>query len=206
MKQVAGIILAGGQSRRMGTNKALLPLPGPGNEHRTFVAHLAQTLAARCSETVLVVRDQAAATEYVTVPVGRIVCDRIPDHGPLMGLYSGLSEVHATHALAIAVDMPFLQPAMLAFLLSQPLTGAILVPVVNGIPQVLCAVYPRSILPLIEARLSQGRRDPRSLLDIATVTYIDESKLRAIDPQLRSFININTPEELQGCESLTRGA
>ena len=70
-----------------------------------------------------------------------------------------------------------------------------LVPIVNAIPQVLFAVYPRAILPLIEERLQAGRRDPRSLLDIASVDYIDEAQLRGIDPQLRSFVNMNTPED-----------
>jgi molybdopterin-guanine dinucleotide biosynthesis protein A len=196
MKQVAGIILAGGQSRRMGKNKALLQLPG--NEQFTFVEHLAHTLDACCSEILLVVRDQAAAAEYDTVPNVRLVLDKIPGYGPLMGIYSGLSAIQSSHALVIAVDMPFLQPAMLTFLLSQPLTDALLVPVVNDAPQVLCAIYPQNILPPIEERLSQGRRDPRSLLDEPNVTYIDEARLREIDPQLRSFININTPEELRG--------
>ena len=66
---------------------------------------------------------------------------------------------------------------------------------VNDVPQVLCAVYPRSLLPLIETNIAQGRRDPRSLLTSAPVQYIDEAQLRAVDPELRSFININTPEE-----------
>jgi molybdopterin-guanine dinucleotide biosynthesis protein A len=198
MKQhvaVAGIILAGGQSSRMGKNKALLPLPG--NEQLTFVEHLAHMLTASCSEVLLVVRDQAAASAYDVLQDVRIVLDKIPGYGPLMGLYSGLSAIHTSHALVLAVDMPFVQPAMLTFLLSPPLTDTMLVPVVNDVPQVLCAVYPRSILPIIEERLGQGRRDPRGLLNVASVTYIDEARLRAIDPQLRSFININTPDELQ---------
>lgn len=194
-KQVAGIILAGGQSRRMGKNKALLPLPG--NEQITFVEHLARMLVACCSEVLLVVRDQDATHAYNALPNVCVVLDKTPGHGPLMGLYSGLSEICSSHALVLAVDMPFIQPEMLAFLLAQPLTDRLLIPVVHAVPQVLCAIYPRSILPVIEERLQQGRRDPRSLLDATSVTYIDEARLCEIDPQLRSFININTPEELR---------
>jgi molybdopterin-guanine dinucleotide biosynthesis protein A len=194
-QQVAGIILAGGQSRRMGKNKALLPLPG--NERITFVEHLAQMLVACCSQVLLVVRDQDAANAYNALPNVCVVFDKTPGHGPLMGLYSGLSEIRSSHVLVLAVDMPFVQPEMLTFLLAQPLTDALLVPVVHAVPQVLCAIYPRSILPVIEERLHQGRRDPRSLLDVASVTYIDEARLREVDPQLHSFININTPEDLQ---------
>jgi molybdopterin-guanine dinucleotide biosynthesis protein A len=63
-------------------------------------------------------------------------------------------------------------------------------------PQVLLAVYPRAVLPSIEGRLREGRRDPRSLLEVAPVRYIDEAQLRQVDPELRSFINVNTPGEL----------
>ncbi len=191
--RAAGIILAGGRSTRMGRDKASLPLPD--NANITFVEHLASLLSAQCSEVVLVVRNsvQAALYEHLHIP---IVTDETSDIGPLMGLYSGLYAIQASHALVVAVDMPFVQPEMLTFLLSQPLDEtSLFVPVVNDIPQVLFAIYPRSVLPLIKERLHAGRRDPRSLLDVAPVKYIDEAQLREIDPQLRSFVNMNTPED-----------
>ena len=186
----SGIILAGGRSIRMGRDKASLPLPDDTNT--TFVEHLAALLGEHCSEVMLVVRNsaQAALYEHLRLP---IVTDAMPDIGPLMGLYSGLHAIQASHALVIAVDMPFVQPEMVAFLLSQPRDDtSLFVPVVNAIPQVLFAIYPRSVLPLIEERLRAGRRDPRSLLEVAPVTYIEEARLREIDPQLRSFVNMNT--------------
>ena len=177
----------------MGTNKALLALPG--NRHVTFVEHLASTLTLLCTETILVARDATDAANYSLAGV-RVVTDNLPDYGPLMGLYSGLSAMQAPCALVVAVDMPFIQPALISFLLSQPLTNAVLVPVVNNVPQVLLAVYPSTILPLIDQRIQQGRRDPRSLLEVAAVQYIEEAQLRLVDPELRSFVNVNTPEEL----------
>ena len=113
-----------------------------------------------------------------------------------MGLYSGLSAIHTQRALVVAVDMPFILPALVTFLLSQPQSGSLLVPLVNNVAQVLLALYPHTILPLIEQLLQQGRHDPRSLLEVAPVQYIPEDQLRVLDPDLRSFININTPEEL----------
>jgi molybdopterin-guanine dinucleotide biosynthesis protein A len=173
----------------MGRDKAFLPLPG--NNGITFVQRLASLLTSQCSEVILVARDALHAADYM-LPGVRIVIDRIPDIGPLMGICSGLSAIHSSHALVIAVDMPFLLPSMAAFLLSQPLDDALLVPVVNDTPQVLLTVYPRSLLPEVEDRLQAGRRDPRSLLDVAKVRYIAEGQLREVDPQLHSFININT--------------
>ena len=193
MNGSACIILAGGRSTRMGTNKALLALPG--NRHITFVEHLTSTLTPLCTETILVVRDANDAANYSLAGV-RVVTDNLPDYGPLMGLYSGLSAMQAPRALVVAVDMPFIQPALISFLLSQPLTNTLLVPIVNNVPQVLLAVYPRTILPLIDQRIQQERRDPRSLLEVAAVQYIEEAQLRLVDPELRSFVNVNTPEEL----------
>ena len=192
----AAIILAGGQSRRMGRNKALLPLPD--NAQITFVEHMATLLHRYCSDVVLVARDEQQAGMYDTVPYVRLITDQIPGIGPLMGLYSGLSALSSSHALATAVDMPFLQPAMIEFLLTQwhHDNDELLVPVVDDIPQVLCAIYATTLLPTIELRLNEGRRDPRSLLTMAHVRSIEEAQLRAIEPELRSFVNINTPDEM----------
>lgn len=193
MKDSACIILAGGRSTRMGSNKAFLPLPG--KERLTFIEQLVSTLIPLCAETILVARDAAGAASYA-LPGVHVVTDKMLDQGPLMGLYSGLSAIHTQRALVVAVDMPFILPALVTFLLSQPQSGSLLVPLVNNVPQVLLALYPRTILPLTEQLLQQGRHDPRSLLDVAPVQYIEETQLRLIDPDLRSFININTPEEL----------
>jgi molybdopterin-guanine dinucleotide biosynthesis protein A len=191
----SGIILAGGHSRRMGQNKALLP--HPGNQSITFVEHLVSILTPLCSEVLIIARNEAHATG-IMLPGVRVVFDLVPESGPLMGLYTGLNAIKTQRTLVVAVDMPFVSPGMLSFLLSQPLTDAVLVPIVNNIPQVLLALYPRSILPFVEERIRQGRRDLRSLLEIAPVQYISEDRLCQIDPHLRSFINVNTPEELQG--------
>lgn len=180
----------------MGRDKALLSLPG--DEQITFVECLASLLKSVCSEVLLVTSDTTHAADYVLAGV-RVITDKVANYGPLMGLYSGLHAMEAVRALVVAVDMPFVQPALVSFLLSQSSTetNSLLVPVVNNVPQVLLAVYPRSVLPLIEERLSQGRRDPRCLLDVAPVRYIHEAQLRAVDLQLRSFVNVNTPEELR---------
>jgi molybdopterin-guanine dinucleotide biosynthesis protein A len=213
----ACILLAGGRSRRMGKDKGLLPLPTVTRENRAgkeqvnFAGQLLATLTPLCRETLLVVRDAAQAADYAAIvdawqglQAVRLVMDLEQDIGPLMGLYSGLSAMQSARALVVAIDMPCVQPELAAFLLSQPLTcenppeETLLIPVVDGTPQVLLAVYPRSILPLIEARLHEGRRDPRSLLAVAPVRYIEEAQLRQVDPDLRSFINVNRPEDLTG--------
>lgn len=195
MNPPTGIILAGGRSRRMGKNKALLPLPG--NHSQTFIEYLVAAIAPYCAEVLVVARDQAQFANYTFLPPARVVFDDIPDYGPLMGIKSGLRVTRTSSALVTAVDMPCVRPALLAFLLYHYQENTLLIPLVHAVPQVLLAIYPRSILPLIETCIQQGRRDPRCLLDIAPVQYIEEAQLREVDPELRSFIGVNTPEELQ---------
>jgi molybdenum cofactor guanylyltransferase len=194
VSDTACIILAGGRSTRMGTNKALLA--HPGNSQMTFVEYLVSTLTPLCSETILVARDAHDAENY-TFPGVQVITDKVPGGGPLMGLYSGLSVTRAQRALLVAVDMPYIQPRLISFLLAQPLNDMLIVPFVNNAPQVLLALYPRSILPLIEQCIEQGYRGPRFLLDVAPVQYIDETQLRLFDADLRSFVNVNTPEDWQ---------
>ena len=194
----------------MGSDKALLSLPISltsviNHVTITFVEYLTQLLAQHCDEVVIVARDEAQATTISTLPYiasiatteVRVIHDRIRDTGPLMGLYTGLSAIHHSHALVTAVDMPLIQPALLTFLLSLPRDEALLIPRVQDAPQVLLAVYPRAILPQIKERLQEGRRDPRSLLDVVPVRFIEEEQLRAVDPELRSFVNVNTMEQYQ---------
>lgn len=187
----------------MGSNKALLPLPGGSSF--TFVERLAALLSDLCAETLLVARDEPGGKEYAFFAPDarhRLVYDHIPDQGPLMGLYSGLQATTCSHALVLAVDLPFARPELLAWLRAFPLEEEALVPRVQGIPQVLLARYPRALLPIIEACLQEGRRDPRALLQRAPVRFLDEAELRAVDPDLRSFVNINTPEDFQQAQAL----
>src|SRR5205807_2325204 len=124
---VSALILAGGRSTRMGRDKALLPHP---EEHETtFVAHLVRQLSTLCREVILVARDAEQATEYATHVSVRIITDIAPDKGPLMGIYSGLRAIQQPHALVVAVDMPFIQPELITFLLSQPLDEALTIPI-----------------------------------------------------------------------------
>lgn len=179
----------------MGGNKALLSLPGSKNV--TFVEHLVSVLDMCCSEVLIVARDQVQAGEYVfhNMPV---IVDETAGVGPLMGLYSGLQVISTVRALVMAVDLPFVQPALLSLLLSQPLPAdTLLIPLIHNIPQVLLGIYPRSILPIVKEQLQRGRRDVRCLLELIPVKYVEEAQLLQVDPELRSFVNINTPQDLK---------
>jgi molybdopterin-guanine dinucleotide biosynthesis protein A len=199
---VAGLILAGGRSSRMGSDKALLTFPGASSF--TFVERLVSRLAEYCMEILLVVRDEESGRVYPFASDAhlRLVCDQVPGQGPLMGLYSGLQACSCSHALVLAVDQPFVRSELLAWLCSFPPGSESLVPRIQGVPQVLLARYARTLLPTIEECLQAGRRDPRALLTCAPVRFLEEEQVRTVDPDLRSFVNINTPQDFQRALSL----
>jgi len=181
----------------MGRDKALLPLPQDAS--LTFVEHLAALLGEYCREILLVARDKTSGSRYAFVcqrQQARLVYDQVAGHGPLMGLYSGLQALSCSHALVLAVDLPGVQRALLSWLAAFPLSDEIVIPRVQGIPQVLLARYPRSLLPTMKTCLQSGRRDLRALLTQAPVCFLEEELVRRFDPQLHSFANMNTPADL----------
>ncbi len=199
----AGIILVGGYSRRMGINKAMLPLQQgaePKDAPHTFVEHLVSLISPLVSELHVIARDSEDVKNYLFLPEDKVKLgiDMLGSFGPLLGLYSGLFALkHSERALALAVDMPLVQPEMVRFLLSQPVNGdELIVPRVQGIPQMLLSIYPRSILPQMMDCIHRTRFDLRALLEILPVRYIEEDELRTVDPDLHSFMNVNTPEDL----------
>ena len=190
----AGIVLAGGQSRRMGRDKALLPTPDGPLLHR-----IARTLATTCAQVLVVDR-----------PPGRyralgwpLVLDRHPGQGPLAGLHAGLEAMAYPYGLFVACDMPGLTPAVARFLLTEALAAPgdepadAVVPLRAGRPEPLLAVYARRLAPLAGRLLEAGGGPLRALLDSpgVRVRWVEEDRLRRVDPTLACLVNVNTPAD-----------
>jgi molybdopterin-guanine dinucleotide biosynthesis protein A len=186
----AGIVLAGGQSTRLGQDKALLRLPGGA----TLVSAVVGVLASVVDE-VLVVSEDGSRLGLGTT---RCVPDALRGAGALGGIYSGLAAAAHDRALVVACDMPFLNPALLRHLLI-PREGceAVLPRLASGLVEPLHAVYYRSCLGAIESQIRAGRHKVTSFLDLVAVCYVEEPELRRTDPDLRSFFNVNTREDLE---------
>ncbi len=109
LPRVSGIILAGGKSRRMGRDKAFLDFDG-----KPLIAHVIERVRALCSDVFIVANDAAAFAHFDT----RVVSDVYPGKGSLGGIFSGLQAAREEYALAVACDMPFLNDALLCYLIS----------------------------------------------------------------------------------------
>jgi molybdenum cofactor guanylyltransferase len=179
------VILAGGASRRMGRDKVALPVG-----ETTLIGHLLQRVTP--------VVDQAlVAGGSVTVPGARLVADHYPGAGPLAGMHAGLEAARHPWVWVVACDLPDVEPALLELLTSMSDGVDAVVPIVGGDKQGLCALYRRDLAPRIEALLQTNVRSVRALLEAIGVRYVDEGELRRVDPELRSFRNLNTAADYE---------
>jgi molybdopterin-guanine dinucleotide biosynthesis protein A len=189
-EDVTACIIAGGRARRLGG--ALKPLLLVDGE--TILARQRAVLAPRAAELVLALAAPGPLAEQGV----RAVYDVVADAGPLAGLAAGLAASERPWLLAVAGDMPYLSPAVLDALLAAASDGAdAVVPVVGGFPEPLCALYGRAVAPVIARHLAAGARRTQGILDDLRVTWLDESHLRALDPQLRTFTNVNVPSQIE---------
>ena len=183
-REITGLILAGGQSRRFGADKALAEIDG-----QPMVARVYAVLAPFCTEVIVSV--DRPERMYSLPGRARFVVDTIPDAGPLAGLHAGLSATRTEYVLTLACDLPFLTPAVLDLLIDavSDETDAV-VAEASGRTQPLCSVYARRVLQTVGAQLTAGAYAMHALLDQLTV--------RTVPLPAEALRNINTPADLLG--------
>jgi len=183
------IILAGGESLRMGCDKATLAL----GEH-SLLQRVVAVVQPLFPQLLVSVREPRPDIELPQI------CDTQHEAGPLAGLCAALEKSTTPWIFAVATDMPFVQAALIEYLARQRSSHQncqAVVPVVAGHPQPLAAFYAASALAVIQSILAgSGKRSLRAALERLNVCYVDESELRAADPGLRSFLDLDTPDDV----------
>jgi molybdopterin-guanine dinucleotide biosynthesis protein A len=196
--------LAGGQSRRMGTDKALLPLAAGGEPMLGVVLKRLSAVA----DDVLVVADNRA--KYAALGA-RVVPDLRPDVGALGGIQAAIASSAHDHCLVVACDMPFLSLPLLQRMADEPRDYDVLVPLVPGesrqrsdglVFQTLHAIYGKKCLPFIEQRIIEGKKQVVAFFEDVRVRTLDVAEITRWDPDLRSFFNANTPEALRAAAQI----
>ena len=183
---VTGVILAGGQSSRMGSNKALLPYRGG-----RFIESIHQTMTALFDDVLLVTN---TPEQYAFLPCPK-VADIHQGMGALAGLHAGLSHSWTEHIFAVACDMPYLNTDVIRALLARRRQADVIIPESAHGLEPLHAIYSRSCLPHMQAALLEGRRRIISFFPRVAVLYFEQARLAQLDPDADSFSNINTPAE-----------
>ncbi|WP_432821499.1 formate dehydrogenase accessory sulfurtransferase FdhD [Trichloromonas sp.] len=183
---VTGVILAGGESRRMGSDKSLLPLAGG-----RFIEHVYRQMAELFDEVVLVTNSPSL---YADLP-----CRKVPDiyyrQGALAGIHSGLCHARSERSFVVACDMPFLSAPVIRQLCARGDQGDVVIPRSGHGLEPLHALYSKLCLPAIEQVLDAGRRKIIQFFHEVQVVEVPAAELLQVDPEGMSFRNINTPQE-----------
>ena len=185
------IVLAGGRSTRMGTDKAgLMFLNEPllarvigrlGAERTIVVAAPEQTLPALSGRAVTVVRDEQ------------------PGKGPLGGLYTGLRAAESAYCTVVACDMPFTNRRLLDYSLEIAQRGSyeVVLPMVDGQLQFLHGAYSRSLIPALQEALDDDRPALHAFVQNRTLGVLADAELAPFLDEMDFQCNVNTPDEAQ---------
>jgi len=183
---VTGVILAGGESRRMGSDKSLLPLTGA-----RFIDHVYRCMADLFNEVIIVTNSPGL---YNEIPC-RKVSDIYYAQGSLAGLHSGLLHAKSEKIFVVACDMPFIMPAVVREICAHADQGDLVIPYSSNGHEPLHALYTKRCLPAMEQVLDAGLKRIVAFFDMVKPVEVSAETIRLHDPEEKSFQNINTPED-----------
>jgi molybdenum cofactor guanylyltransferase len=200
---LSAAVLAGGQSSRMGTDKALMPLtPGGKPMLQLVLDHLKSV-----SGDLLVIAPRRHGYDQFSA---RVVPDLREGGGALVGIHSALIHAVHNHCFVVACDMPFLSPGLLQLMATERRDYDVLVPLLPGtsrqradglVFQTLHAIYGKQCVPAIESEIAEGRRQVVGFFNRVNMRTIEIDEVARVDPNLQSFFNVNTPEALSQAQA-----
>ncbi|MDY7041213.1 MAG: molybdenum cofactor guanylyltransferase [Chloroflexota bacterium] len=196
MQAVSCIVLAGGKSARLKTDKAFLEVDG-----QRLIERVVERVAT-IGDEVLLVTNSPEEFAYLGLSVVR---DVQPGQGTLGGLYSGLLAARNEYGLVVACDMPFLDLRLLRYMILLAPGQDVVIPRIGDMLEPLHAIYSRNCLGSIERVLARGGRRVIEFFPDVRVRYVDQQEVDILDPMHLSFFNINTPEDLDRARKLTGG-
>jgi len=192
---VTGVILAGGKSRRMGTDKARLHVDGVPLLER--VARIFRRLFA---QTILTASDPDVYTE-LGFPV---YADVFPDRGSLVGIYTGLLKAETPYVFCASCDMPFLNESLIRFLVDLRPDFDLVLPFSDHGREPLHAVYGKGCLKPMEKLIAEERLAIMGVFSQVRTRRVSPEEVTAFDPKFLSFMNCNTPGDLEIASNLAK--
>lgn len=181
-------IMAGGKSSRMGTDKSFVPFLG-----RQLIEHVIGRVEGLGRE-LFIIANNPDSFSHLGLEVFQ---DIYKDCGPLGGLHSALFHAAYDHLLVVACDMPWLNPALVAHMISLADEADIIVPRWTKFPEPLHAIYSKACLDPVEHSLDTGILKVIGFYGKVSVRFLDREEIKRFDPSGRSFANVNTPEDLR---------
>jgi molybdopterin-guanine dinucleotide biosynthesis protein A len=205
MNTNALVLLAGGLASRMGSDKALYPVAG-----KPMIMHIITRLSGLSDEILVVIARNRPRSGYLEVlpHFVEVTNDELDGKSPLIGIVTGLRAIKSRYAVVLSCDIPFVRRDVIQLLLERASGADAAIPKsIEGRIEPLCAVYCRnSMLRSAEEALSNGHLSPTDAIHkLARVVYVAvEDEIRKIDPELRSFFNVNTKQDVARAEMIIR--
>lgn len=188
INELALIILAGGRGTRIGeVNKALLPI---GNQ--SIFEIIINKLSPLFNEIIVVAKEMEPFLQHTV----HVIFDEYPGCGPISGIHAGLKASSDCYNLVLACDLPLIKVELIDYLLKNA-SKDVTIPQVGSYLEPLVAIYAKSILPLVEEFIQKGKFKVIDLFNHLEINIIGESLIRQFDPELVSFINVNSPIDYQ---------
>ncbi|CUS06141.1 putative molybdenum cofactor guanylyltransferase [Candidatus Promineifilum breve] len=180
-------IQAGGKSSRMGTDKSFVLYNG-----RPLIEVVREAVAGLGDELILIT-NKPDAYAHLGLPM---FADLYPDTGPLGGIYTALHHAAHPHVLTVACDMPWLNRPLLAYMAGLRQTADVIVPRWDKFPEPLHAIYSQGCLEPIREKLDAQVFKITAFYGRVSIRFVERAEIEQYDPDGRSFVNVNTPDEL----------
>jgi molybdopterin-guanine dinucleotide biosynthesis protein A len=202
--QKSAVILAGGFSRRFGRDKGLVVLA-----NKPLILHIIERISKVVDDILVVVSsaEQKNKFERILGDKAKLVIDKEDSQSPLVGAITGFESANAEYSLLLPCDTPFISTQIVQFLLDMCTNRSASIPRwPSGYIEPLQAVYrTESALAAARKALKQGKMNMRSMIDdLNAVRYVSTMVLQQLEPELLTFFNINTPQDLKKAESIIK--
>jgi molybdopterin-guanine dinucleotide biosynthesis protein A len=194
------IVLAGGKGLRLGRDKVQETV---GNSN--LLQRVLSQLASFNSDIIVVTADKKSLPHFNGYQRFRIVTDIYPGKSALGGIYTGLAISNSRYNLVVACDMPFLNQALLRYMIELSAGFDLVVPRLGELVEPLHAVYAKSCLAPIEELLKRDNLVVKALFEMVKVRYVEAEEIDRFDPKHLSFFNINTEADLEEAQQLAMG-
>lgn len=190
---ICGVVLSGGKSSRMGTNKSLLAI-----DNKPVIAHILEEIH-KCSDEVVIIANQPSMYKFLGV---KQFSDRYINKGPLAGLETALYHVDANIFIFTACDMPFINKTVYHYLLQQLAHYDAVVPIYNNQMHPLSGIYKKNALPHIQAQIEKGDLKVKSFFEYVNTIYVRDFGNLSDELLQKHFFNMNDPVQYEKAKRL----
>jgi len=195
LREMAAIILSGGNSKRISCDKAFLKI------HKKAIIEWEIEILLSIFTRIIIVTNSPEKYKYLKIS---LISDLIPGKGPLGGLYSGLTISEDQYNFVVSCDLPFLNARLISYMKGLVDQHDAIIPKRNGFLEPLHAIYSKDCLTSIKKHLDENDLRIQSFFDEVRVKHIQKTELERFDPEGMTFFNVNTEEDLKKARAIAK--